>query len=299
MKKLICFVGILLILCGCNNGNDNEAVQGDIYAIYKSVDSKLVTAEYITTNTDSATLVEEMLDKMGLINHSGVVDGSVYVLNSNISNKVAYIYFNSAYEKMDNINEVIFRAAVVKTLSQIKDVNYVYFYVDGRALTYENSQIVGIMSESDFIFDTDKNLQELSRATIDVFFSNMEGNSLVKTSLEVAYDKTVAMEKIVLEQLLLGPDDENTKVVLPSSVKVLGTSVREGICYVNFDSQFSSTNILVSQDVAFYSVVNTLCQLNNVNKVRIQINGDSSGKFGEFKLDNTYEYNPDIVYKGE
>ena len=53
------------------------------------------------------------------------------------------IDFNDAYKQMDDTREVLLRAAVVQTMTQITDVREVVFTVAGEALLNSENQAVG------------------------------------------------------------------------------------------------------------------------------------------------------------
>jgi len=56
----------------------------------------------------------------------------------------------------------------------------------------------------------------------------------------------------------------------------------------------------VTADVTIYSIVNSLVELSNVNKVQISINGDTSTTYREkFAFSTVYERNLDLVEKLE
>ena len=76
----------------------------------------------------------------------------------------------------------------------------------------------------------------------------------------------------------------------------MSISVKDGICYANFDENFLTQMYNVSTDVAIYSVVNSLMELNNVNKVQISINGETDIMFREsVSLTTLFERNLDLV----
>ena len=80
------------------------------------------------------------------------------------------------------------------------------------------------------------------------------------------------------------------------NAKLVSISVKDGICYANFDENFLTQMYNVSTDVAIYSVVNSLMELNNVNKVQISINGETDIMFREsVSLTTLFERNLDLV----
>lgn len=291
----------VLLLSACNKEAKPEESRDESghYLIYFLDKNTFVTSDYHTETKDSSELAKELLAQMGLDQESDFQIGNVCVENSNVSNGVAYVYFNDTYNKMDNIYEVLFRASVVKTLSQLPEVNYVYFYVNNKPLTYENGQVVGLMAEGDFIADSDSNLQNLVWSTLTLYFANTEGNGLVERQLDVAYVRTVSLEKLIVEQLIQGPDDDSCQAVIPSQVKVLGTTVRNEICYVNLDSSFIKERTGVPFELTVYSIVNSLCELNGINKVQFQINGDSHVEANGISFDMVFERNLDLIKEEE
>lgn len=54
------------------------------------------------------------------------------------------LYFNEAYKKLNPVQEVLTRAAVVRSLTQIPNVNEVMFYVDDTPLTSRDGKSIWI-----------------------------------------------------------------------------------------------------------------------------------------------------------
>lgn len=212
------------------------------------------------------------------------------------NDRVVTISFGDGYNSMDNLNEVIFRTAVVKTLCQITRVDYVTFYVNGYQLRTESGNIVGLMNDSSFITDTGDNMSTLLKSDFRLYFAEDDGQSLICENIQMAYDKSKTIEQAVVERLIKGPVDKSLKRTLPSETKLLGISVKDGVAYVNLDSAFIEKTADVSPEVTIYSIVNSLCELDTVDKVQILVNGTQDGKFREiFPLSSTYEKNTDIV----
>ena len=164
-----------------------------------------------------------------------------------------------------------------------------------KPLTYANGQVVGLMAADDFIADSDSDLNALSWTTLTLYFADETGGKLVDNKIDVAYSRTMSLEKIIVEQIIQGPEEEDSYSVFPTDVKVLSTSVRNEICYVNFDASFAEVKTEVSFDVAMYAVINSLCELTTVNKVQFQLNGDSHVEINGFSFDTIYERNLDYL----
>lgn len=281
-----------VMLSGCSSSQGTEedvTIAGRLYLLYRVENNEFYTADYYSEITDAAALVEELIHELGLDS------GSICVTNSNVANGVAYIYFNGNYTAMDTVYEVLFRASVVKTMAQADAVNYVYFYVENKPLTYLNGQIVGLMAAEDFIADSDRDLNSLSWTTLTLYFADADGQKLVENKIDAAYSRTMPLENIVMEQIIQGPEGEEGYAVFPQDVKVLGTSVRDDICYVNFDVSFAEIKTEIPFDVAMYAVINSLCELTGINRVQFQLNSDSHVEVNGFSFDSIYRRNLDYL----
>ena len=91
-------------------------------------------------------------------------------------------------------------------------------------------------------------------------------------------------------------DADGVYDTLPRNAKALSVTVKNGICYVNFDSAFADDALNVSEYIPIYSVVNSLTELPNISRVQISINGVSNIKFRDsISLEQPLERNMDYV----
>ena len=97
----------------------------------------------------------------------------------------------------------------------------------------------------------------------------------------------------MVEELIAGPSGQ-IEGLFPSinpNTKIINVMTKDGICYVNLDENFLTVVNNVSTDVSIYSIVNSLVELSNINKVQILINGEVPSSFSS----STFERNLDIV----
>ncbi len=290
----VCAV-VVILLTGCSG---NSGTSYDIY--YKNTNGdKLIKNEYTTQTTDTESLIYELFEQMGKnLKKSDCVTltpDNVNMEKVEIVQNVAYVYFNKEYDSMGAVDELLFRAGVVKLFTQIDGIEYVRFFVDGSAASYKDGSRIGLMSPSDFVDDTNENLDSVEWRTVTLYFANKLGTQLVTKSESIAVGKSTSLEKILVETLIKGPSDSNMSQTLPTDLKVLSVSVSDGVCYVNLSSVFITEMVNVSSEIPIYSIVNTLCLLDNVNSVRIMINGDSTRSYREtISLEGAFYFNADI-----
>ena len=127
--------------------------------------------------------------------------------------------------------------------------------------------------------------EEQSRQTIvSLYFQNNETKELepearlvdIKEILNNPYEKIVNL-------LIEGPKDETKEKIIPDNVKLLNT-ILEGDCitldfsqeFLNYDKEDEKV-----KENLINSLVNTLTQLNEVNSIKILINGSENEEFKE------------------
>ena len=78
-----------------------------------------------------------------------------------------------------------------------------------------------------------------------------------------------------------GPSGSDLKETIPKGTKLLSVSIKDGICYLNFDEGLRKIVSGVTPEVVIYSIVNSVIESGAVNKVQISINGDSNIMYQE------------------
>ena len=292
---------LLIIFCLAGCKKDSYTNTYNVYFANSDV-NKLVSVSYGTNQTDPNTIIGELLGKMNTAQKSdGVVvikKEYVSILKYEKSDNIANIYFDQQYYNMDATRQALYRGAVVRTLTQIDGVEYVMFYVDEVPVTYLDGTTIGMMSASDFIDAEDNNVSNLQWTELTLYFANSKGDKLVKENFSVAFSRNVSIERAIVEQLIKGPDITTNGMTLPANLKLLNISVKDGICYVNLNSEFLTEIVNVSSSIPIYSIVDSLCELSNIDKVQFLINGDSKKVYREsISLDAPFEMNTDIIYQ--
>ena len=207
------------------------------------------------------------------------------------------------YKKLSPSSEVLVRAAIVRTMTQLEGISYVSVTVGGEALTDSLGNVVGPMTADLFIDNAGNEINAYEKTRLLLYFTNESGERLIGVQTKpVVYSSNISMEKLVVERLIAGPDAENEELypVINPATKVLGVTVKDGTCYVNLDNGFLTQTYNVSAEVQIYSIVNSLVELSNINKVQIAVNGNTDMIFREkISLSNVFDRNLDLVYETE
>lgn len=297
----ICMVILFIpsVLISCKKDSDKKASEYYLYYLNKE-QTKLEAVNYNIKEKDTDDMIEELLNAMnkssGEINNIIALPSEVSIINSEIEDNVLYIDFSNHYNDMDRTREILCRSAIVLTMTQIEDVKYVNFTINGEPLSDTSGRPVGNMKETDFVDSSGSTINSYEDIEVTIYYADKTGKKLVPKMVEGIHSTNTSIEKFVIEQLQKGVDDENLRRTIPANVKLNSVSTKEGVCYVNFDSTFLTETIGVSDEVEIYSVVNSLCELTYVNKVQISINGETNKTLhGKISLENFFVRNLDIV----
>ena len=225
-----------------------------------------------------------------------VIPEDVELLDFDFEHNQLYLDFSPEYKKMPKVYEVLCRAAIVRTLGQIDGVEYVDFQVNGEPLTDLEGKEIGLMNEDQFIENAGEEINAYKTADLTLYFSNKAGDKLVEQRVAMEYNSNISLEKLIVEQLIAGPPFEGAYPTIPSETKLLNISIKDNICYVNLDEGFLGTGYNVIESIPVYSIVNSLIENTDAQKVQISINGETNRMFREsINFDTIFEKNEGLI----
>ncbi len=205
------------------------------------------------------------------------------------------VTLSADYEALAGTREILVRAAMVRTLCQIQDVDSVTFLCGDHALQDADGNPLGAETADMFIFNSDREIGNYEKVRLHLYFASGSGDQLVDTWRNVVYNSNVSLERVVVEQVLKGPNSDVVFPTLNPSARILSVTTRDGVCYVNFDQAFLTEPYDVTSQVAVYSLVNSLTELSSVQSVQITIDGKADRSFMEMSLSSAFERNLSMV----
>lgn len=299
----------LMLLSGMTGCARKEKEDSDLLLYYLNEDlSSLSTLPYQMEDgkTKEDLSPQEMADDMlsQLATPSGDVRSIAPIQNFTVSgttlqNGMLTVFLSSDYEELETVREILTRAALVNTLCQIDGVDSVSFLCGDYPLTNEDGSVVTAMNSDMFIFNSGKEIMNYEKVRLHLYFANEDGDQLVDTYRNVVYNSNISMERLVVEQVLKGPNSDVVFPTLNPAAKVLSVTTRDGVCYVNLDQAFLTEPYGVTSQVAIYSLVNSLTELSSVSAVQITIEGKTGKSFMDSSLSSAFERNLSVVRKNE
>ncbi len=300
-KRIISLLLVLLVLVTFTGCNDEPGTSGEYQIYYFNIDkTKIEPEDYDSTGTTKEELIQELLTALQSDpKHSQMrrtIPEDIQVLGIKTNATQLTVDFSKEYNSLSVTEEVLMRAAIVRTLLQYSEYSLVNFTVESEPLKTKDGSLVGSMTKDSFVENPGMQINSSKVATLTLYFASGDGTFLVKETRDVHYNTNISVEKLVMEQLIEGPRNQNALATIPSETKIITVSVVDGICYVNLDNNFQNQNQEITEEVVLYSIVNSLTELSGVNKVQISINGDTSGKCRyTYDLATIYEKNMDLL----
>ena len=280
---LMCVLTVFL-LAACAKRTDVDI--GDSYIYSLNTDrTGLVKITFEFEEDDPLRQAEAILSEMKQpasdIEYTTVFPEDVEVTECNISGGILAVDFNSAYFQMENLEEKLVRAAVVQSLVRIDGINAVYFSVEGENLKDGDGRPIGLMNEDDFVENTASSPSSYQTGTLVLYFANADGDKLVPQEMNVRYSSNISREKLIVEKLIQGPQSGDVYPVINPDTNLLSVTIKDKICYVNFDSTFLTGAYDIVPELTVYSIVNSLTEGTEAEQVQITINGESDNSYME------------------
>ena len=291
----------LLLCTAC--GDRREAQEVTSYKIYyvNNDETKIVDREYMSETSDGALLLAEFLEQLAHISekmeYETLLEKEISVVGHTLDNGLLTLDFDESYHNLRGTREILARASIVRTLTQIPGVERITFTVNGEQLMDAAGAAVGVMAADTFIENAGNEINAYEKVDLRLYFANEAGDSLVEEiRRNVVYNSNISLEKLVVEKLVEGPMAEGAYPTINPTTKIVSVIVKDGTCYVNLNNDFLNQPYNVASDVTIYSITNSLAELSNVNRVQISINGETNISYREnMSLNTVFERNLDIL----
>lgn len=287
---------LLAVLTGCGTREPETGKKISVYYVNTAETKVEVHDQYLNTKTPEEQLEETMTflsTTPEKLEYKAPFDMGFQVLDYDVEDRKLVINVDKAYSELSVTTEVLVRAAVVRTLTQLSNVKYVTITVEGSQLYDNAGELVGWMNAEQFINNDGNEINTYELVKVKLYFANADGDKLIAAYREKHYSTNTPLERFVVEELIAGPSGqiEGLYPVINPETKIINILTKDGICYVNLDSSFLTVVNNVSTEVAVYSIVNSLVELDNINKVQILVNGEAPSTFSN----STFERNLDYV----
>lgn len=306
-KKVLCILCTVILvfgMTGCGEKTDKQLMSYQIFYI-NSDGSGLTGKTYQLKDAkrDLVSVIKELIIRLQTPQEESLkspIDEGIQVVDYQIKENQLSVYFSAGYNNKSGLDEILSRAAIVKTLCQIQEIEYVEFYVEDQPLMLSGNA-VGLMSQESFVDELNPQDQKQSKETV-LYFANKQGNRLKKITTDITYNAAEPIARLLVEQLITGVssiqniDETKLQSAVPSKTTLNNLTIRDNICYLDLSRDFEQQDPNVSSEVIVYSIVDTLCELPEVTKVQFSVDGEQKEKYGDLEgFNKPLERNLDLL----
>ena len=284
-KKIYLVLAFLLVIgnfSGCSKGETPEP--GEPFICYLTMSGTGIEKrvyDWIGANAEEE--IQMILDALCRLDESdelkAAIPEDVEVQSFELQNEKLDIHFSKGYRKMNEVQEVLCRAAVVQSLVQVEEVRMVKIFVENEPIVDKEGMDIGYMTGDEFVQNTGKSLSSFQKVELILWVPSKNGDALIKDNREIRYSSSVSVEKVIIEQLMTKKTLSNEQVLMPPETKLLGVTVKDGICYVNFDEGFQISGYTINPEISIYAIVNSIIENSSASQVQISIDGKTDVKF--------------------
>ena len=116
--------------------------------------------------------------------------------------------------------------------------------------------------------------EQLRKTNINLYFLDTQTNTLKSESKSIDSNELLNNPyKLIIEKLIEGPTSNNYISVIPKNTKILDASLSGNCVILNFSEELKSFDANNKYNIT-NSILNSLAQLNEVNSIKILINGE-------------------------
>lgn len=221
----------------------------------------------------------------------------VYPVDNN--ENIAKINFTDSFYTLSESKRVLCIAGMVYTLTELDFLRNVYFYVDNEPVVNSVGEASERYNRNNVANNPSLDPEKRDRQLVVLYFTDARQRGLLREDRSIEIKQSQTTEYQIVEQIIQGPLDSSLVPTVSADIKIRDIKTEEGICYVNLSADVTSRHTSVaSEQIAVYSIVNSLTELDYVNKVQFLVEGEKINEYrGGVDMSKTLSRDDAIIYR--
>jgi len=140
------------------------------------------------------------------------------------------------------------------------------------------------------------------KVTVTLYFGDDQAEYVVGEQREISIKEGHdSLYKNVFLELMKGPEAEGLQNTIPNGTELLSINVDKGLCTVDLSSEFvdNSPGGTASETMTLWSVVNTLTELEGIDKVQFLIEGEKREVYTHAVFDKPFTRDESLISNNE
>lgn len=301
MKRICLLLALIMLFtsgCFLMSGTETETVK--LYYAIKGnagLDIENREIEYKDAKSKYTNTLEELLKGPS---DSGKFETSISkdtkVLNVKVEGEILTVDFSKEFNVfLGSMHEAAVVSSVVDTMLQFSELKKVRILVEGQDLIAPSGEPYGDLEFIDF------NIGDMTEKEITLYFADSQAMYVVPEKRTIFVIKDISdaeFYKIVLEELIKGPNTENLYRTIPEGVRVEYTEVEGDLLKVDFSREMHTNHWggAAGESMTINSIVNSLTEFEDINRVMTTVDGGAMS-IEHMVVEEPLTRNEDIIYK--
>lgn len=203
-----------------------------------------------------------------------------------------HLNFSDTFAQLSGVDLTLACACIAKTCLELTDATIIRIRANGALL---NGSTYVVMDEENLNL-MDDSLDKL-RTDLILYYTDSQRRYLIGHNVSVNLANHDNVISFLLEQLLTAPDGMGLVSPLPSGTRLLSCRVSDGVCTLDLSQEFEQNAFPQSyaQRTTLLSIVNTLTQLEEVERVEFYLEGNLMARYQELNLSKALVYDESII----
>ena len=307
-RVLVAVILLVLIFTSCKPEIQEETIESkdEVLLVYlvNGEKDELVAYEVEADSNSITNQIEQILDVLstGAVSEKllPTIPKELTMEQIEIQDGNIIIHMPDGIKNMEQIDFLLCRTSLIRSLTSIEAVASIEFYIDGLPLKDSNGKVYGPFYKSDVIVNMESENEVVKTIDLNLYFPDQKGEFLIPVTRAVGIKPNESIEERIIKELMIPPQGYNLTSLIPEETVVKSIYVDQGICYIDFNEAFRTEHIggSTSEVMSIYAIVNSLTDLPNINKVQFLIEGKKSESFtGHMQFDILFEQSLDLVSK--
>ena len=205
-------------------------------------------------------------------------------VNFNEKLDLVYILFDKQYYNLSSQEQMGIRSSLTYSLTELSFIKGVEFFVEDMPIANTMGEPIGVVTRHDIVLDVLDPNPPTTIQTVTLYFLSADGKKLAKEQRDIQVNNSVALEKYVVDELIKGPKEEGLLPTIPPKETFINdVSTKEGVCQVDLSFDLKSKHFTTPESKTFmiYSIVNSLTELPQIQKVAFLVNGKKEVEFSK------------------
>ena len=278
--------------------NNNETKNIDLYFFNDTYTSIVSEERKITPSAEippERAVLNALFDGPTDSKLKPIFEKNTALLSMKKNHRELTLDFSDTFKTEDSSKCFLATYAVVKSMCQLSGIERVLVTVNGEKISDSEGNEIGFLSDKDIDLVSDTVTKDSKNITL--YFPDKSSDKLLSEQRKIKISDTVPIEQYVVNELIKGPQSDKLRSLLSADTELISAQTTDNTCFVNFKSGFTEKNSgdSVNEKLIIYSIVDSLCELKDINYVQFLVDGKKTDKFGSIDISGFFVADKKII----